>query len=473
MPTERGAAPSRTPWAGIAIVCAGVLPAPLDTSVNVAFPVITDAFALPLREIQWVVIAFVLAQSSLTIVFGRLGDLHGHRRIFRAGMIACALAHLAAALAPTFGWLLAARVLQGAAVGLAMSCGPALVSLMVPPEQKRRALGVFVTATSLGMAIGPLAGGVLIHWLGWPGVFWFRVPLALLVLCLLPLVPGPWRPPADADADADADAASRPSAPHAAPHPPTGFDTWGAVLLTVSLGCLVLLLTQATRPDAGALLAISLAAATALSVSAFVRHASRHPAPVLRTAPFRSARFSAVQAGSVVINFACFSIMLLIPYVLSATPGTSISAAGVLLAFYPVGLVLGGLCASRLGHRVTSTGLMHAGTLLAAIGLATIAAVVARDGLAPLVAALLLTGLGHGAFQVGCMDVTTTLLPPEERGVAGSLVSVTRLLGIVLGATGIGWLHAATARFDLTFSVLGGGLFLYAVVGILTRRRSS
>ncbi|HOA93574.1 MAG TPA: hypothetical protein PKJ79_07390, partial [Quisquiliibacterium sp.] len=79
---------------------------------------------------------------------------------------------------------------------------------------------------------------------------------------------------------------------------------------------------------------------------------------------------------------------------------------------------------------------------------------------------------GHGAFQVGCMDLTTSLLPAEERGVAGSLVSVTRLIGIVLGATGIGWLHAATTRFEITFTVLGGGLILYAVVGILTRRRS-
>lgn len=445
------------PWAGIVIVCAGVLPAPLDTSVNVAFPVITEAFALPLREIQWVVIAFVLAQSSLTIVFGRLGDLHGHRRIFTAGMIASALAHLAAALAPTFGWLLAARVLQGAAVGLAMSCGPALVSLMMPPEQKRRALGAFVTATSLGMAIGPLAGGVLIHWLGWPGVFWFRVPLALLVLCLLPLVPRPWQPAG--------------ASPGVAPRPPA-FDLLGAVLLTLSLGCLVLLLTQATRPDAGAVLSLSLCAVTAASVFGFVRHESRHPAPVLRMAPFRSARFSAIQAGSVAINFACFSIMLLIPYVLSSAPGTSISAAGVLLAFYPIGSVLGGVVASRLGHRVTSATLMHAGMLLAALGLSAIAAVVARDGQTALVAALLLTGLGHGAFQVGCMDLTTSLLPAEERGVAGSLVSVTRLIGIVLGATGIGWLHAATTRFEITFTVLGGGLILYAVVGILTRRRS-
>ncbi len=463
MTSATGPADARIPWAGITIVCAGALPAPLDTSVNVAFPVITEAFALPLREIQWVVIAFVLAQSSLTIVFGRLGDLHGHRRIFTAGMAACALAHLAAALAPTFGWLLTARVLQGAAVGLAVSCGPALVSLMVPPEQKRRVLGIYVTAMSLGMAIGPLAGGALIQWLGWPGVFWFRVPLALLVLFLLPLVPGPWRPAATNAADQTS------CAP--APARPAPFDGLGALLLTLSLGCVVLLVTQATRAGSGTVLPLALLAAAALSVTTFVRHESRHPAPVLRMTPFRSLRFAAIQAGSVTINFACFSILLLIPYVLSATPGTTIATAGVLLAFYPGGSVIGGLLASRLGHRVASTPLMHAGMLLAAIGLTAIAAVVANGGLALLVAALLLTGLGHGAFQVGCMDLTTTLLPPEERGVAGSLVSVTRLIGIVLGATGIGWLHAALGRFEVTFTVLGGGLILYAVVGILTRRR--
>ena len=100
----------------LAVICLGSLVAPLDTTVNTAFPVITGAFGLALRDIQWVVIPFVLAQTSLALVFGHLGDRIGHRRVFAAGMAACVLGHLAVALAPDFPLLVAGRVLQGMAV---------------------------------------------------------------------------------------------------------------------------------------------------------------------------------------------------------------------------------------------------------------------------------------------------------------------------------------------------------------------
>jgi MFS family permease len=440
---------------GLAIVCLGALVAPFDTTVNTAFPVITAAFDLAPRDIQWVVIAFVLSQSTLALVFGHLGDRFGHRRIFAIGLAASVLAHAAVALAPDFPTLVATRVLQGMAVGIAVSCAPALATLLYPPSDKARVLALYAAALSLAMAVGPLLGGLLLQAFGWPGVFWFRVPLALAALLLVPLLP------------------RLPRLPRADGGRGEGFDWVGAVGLAAVLTCIVLSLVELTRPGELRPRAIPLIVAGIVGAVLFVRHESRTAHPVLRMAPFRSRRFSGIQGASVAINFACFGNLLLLPYVLTGEAGASIAAAGLLLSTYPGGAVLGSLLAGRLALGWPQARLMAVGLGIAAAGLLLSAAVLTVSPL-PLLAltvGMAASGVGQGLFQVGYMDATTTLLPIEERGIAGSLVGVTRLLGIVLGATGIGWLQGLTGGYGWTFLVLGGGLALFAAAFAVTGRR--
>jgi len=400
----------RSPVVGLVLVCAGALVGPLDTAVNVAFPAITGAFGLPLRAIQWIVISFVVAQSVFTLVFGRLGDLFGHRRIFAIGMAACALAHFAMGFAPSYGWLVAMRAVQGVAVGVAVACAPALATLLFPPQDKRRVLAVYVATFSFGLALGPLAGGALVDWLGWPGVFWFRAPLALLVLLLLPLLADVQAPRAQA---AEAEAARPADLP-----------------------------VNTATPDRG-------------------RGAI--------AAGLRSRAFVATQLGSVVINFTCFSILLLVPYAVARWPGQSVAASGALLALLPGGSLLGGLLAGRAARVPSSTAMIRAGLGTAALGLLLTAWLLPLQAAAALGAALLTTGLGMGVFQVGYMDATTSLLPPQDRGLAGALVTVTRLLGIVLGVTGIGALHEAMGSFAQPIAAMGATLLLAAALAWLVR----
>src|SRR5262245_65511020 len=114
------------PHLALAVVLAGALIAPLDSGVNVAFPAITTAFSLDLPEIRWLVMLYVLTYGSLMIVGGRLGDLHGYRRVFGTGLCVVAVSFSACALAPAYDILLAARVGQGLGVALVLGCGPAL-----------------------------------------------------------------------------------------------------------------------------------------------------------------------------------------------------------------------------------------------------------------------------------------------------------------------------------------------------------
>ena len=203
------------------VVALGTLVVPFDSSVNFAFPFITRAFGLPIPAIQWVVIAYTLTYAALMLVFGRVGDMLGYRRIFLAGSLWSAVAFVLCALAPSYGALLAARVLQGVGAALVLSCGPALATSLHPESARTRILGIYTMAIGIGGALGPLIAGLLVPLIDWPAVFWFRAPLALSAFLLAWLLP------------ADARPAHR-----------ERFDAAGGVLLVLAISAMLLALNQ-------------------------------------------------------------------------------------------------------------------------------------------------------------------------------------------------------------------------------------
>src|SRR5271157_1064253 len=169
---------------GVLVVALGTLVVPFDSTVNFAFPYITRAFGLPIPAIQWVVIAYTLTYAALMLVFGRVGDMLGYRRIFLVGSAWSAVAFVLCALAPSYGALLAARVLQGVGAALVLSCGPALATGLYPETARIRILAVYTMVIGIGGALGPPLAGWLVPVWDWPAVFWFRAPLALAAFLL-------------------------------------------------------------------------------------------------------------------------------------------------------------------------------------------------------------------------------------------------------------------------------------------------
>src|SRR5215471_128054 len=151
------------PYLGLAIVGLGASLAPLDIAVNVALPAITAHFQLALRDVQWLVICYVLVYGSLMLVCGKLGDLFGYRLIFRIGLVISAIGCAACAMAPDWPLFLWARAGQGIGTALALSCTPALATSVYPAEQRLKALAGFSMAMSLASAVGPFLGGILVQ----------------------------------------------------------------------------------------------------------------------------------------------------------------------------------------------------------------------------------------------------------------------------------------------------------------------
>ena len=164
------------------IAATGAFVVSLDSTVNVAFPAMAAAFAIPPERVRWVIIAYVFSYAITSFVAGALADRVGHGRVFRAGLAFSASAFLLAGIAPTFGWLLVARVVQGLGGGCVYGTAPGIVTLIATPETRGRALGFLNAGMGLGFSAGPLIAGVLVGVFGWPSIFLVRLPLALVAL---------------------------------------------------------------------------------------------------------------------------------------------------------------------------------------------------------------------------------------------------------------------------------------------------
>ncbi|MBL8381683.1 MAG: MFS transporter [Burkholderiales bacterium] len=432
------AAPPRA-LAALAIVGLGASIAPLDFSVNVAFPAITRAFALDTRAIRWVAVCYVLTYGSLMLAFGALGDRIGHLRVFRAGVLLGALAFTLCALAPGFGWLLAARVLQGIAVALTLSCAPALATALFEESRRTWALSAYSGMSAFAGVVAPLVGGASIAALDWPGVYWFRVPIVLAAFFCAPLV-----------------ARARAAPPARAPG---AFDVLGAAMLAAAMA-LLLLGPSLLRPQGGAWPAAPLAGLGLAIFVAFVWRERGRAQPFLPHAVARHPDFVLPNLGSIVVQFTCFAIPLVVPYYMVRMGGWGPLQSGALLAFWAAGALLGSAFAARLVGALGVRRAAFAGACVVASGLAAIALWGAAPAFVPMVACFVFQGVGIGLYQVAYTDIVVAALPRAARGVAGSLTMVTRTIGIVSGASAWTWIQATFEARALAAGAAPGPAFM-------------
>jgi len=452
-----------SPLRSLLIVGLGTIVVPLDSAVNIDFPAIVARFDLPIPMIQWIVVAYVLTQTSLMLTFGRIGDILGYRRVFLVGTGFSALAFVACALAPTYPALIAARIAQGIGAGLILSCGPALATSLFPEAMRAEILGRYMAMFGIGSALGPSVFGILVeHW-GWSAVFSVRAPIAATAFLLA------WTLPRSARA-----ATAEP------------FDGAGGALLALALAFLLLTLNRLRTLGPEVLV---FGAIAALCCWLFYRREQRFPRPIIDFRYFRDRGFTIINIANALVNLAAFAIMLLAPFYLSRVPGLSLPMAGFVLAASPFAMIFAAPLAGRLARRVAATGgtnrsphtIAIAGAALSSLGLFGIAlAAGGAPHLGWLMAAMMLQGFGVGLFQVAYFDIVTGAIPPQNRGVAGALGMATRTIGTVSGATllmlifqtlrGDGGPDGFGGAFQATFAIAAALPAAMAAIQVLVRR---
>jgi EmrB/QacA subfamily drug resistance transporter len=412
------------PWLVITTTILASSLAFIDGSVvNVALPAIGASLHGGAAGLQWVINAFLLPLSALLLFGGAAGDRFGKRRLLIAGVALFGVASIACAAAPTLGWLLAARFLQGVGAAMLMPNSLAILGVSFSGEAKGRAVGIWAAAGAIGGAIGPVIGGWLTDLWSWRAIFLINIPLVAAAVVLAYLY---------VSADEE-----NPSSP---------VDLPGSILATAALGVTTWALTEGSALGWSFTAFAGTAAGLLLLVGfVFVEH-RRGDKAMMPVALFGSPVFVGLSVLTFLLYGALGGLFVLVPYLLIEAHGYSAAEAGA--ALLPLPLIIGvfspaaGALAAKIGARLP----LIAGPLIVAAGCALAllmgtgqsywfsvlpAMVVIALGMALAVAPLTSTVLS----SVDTRHVGTASGINSAIARTGGLVT-TALVGAVLSATG-------------------------------------
>jgi EmrB/QacA subfamily drug resistance transporter len=402
----------------------------LGTSIaNVGLPTLTQAFTASFQEVQWVVLAYLLAITALIVSVGRLGDITGRRRLLLAGILVFTVASALCGFAPTLWLLVAARAAQGLGAAIMMALAVAFVGETVPSDRTGSAMGLLGTMSAIGTALGPSLGGVLIAGFGWPALFLVNVPLGILTLALahrfLPI-------------DRRAKKSGR-----------TGFDHPGTLLLALTLVAYALAMTTG-RGDFGSLNVVLLLA-SALGVGAFVLAERRAASPLVRLAMFRNPVLSAGFAMSALVTTVVMATLVVGPFHLSGALALDAAGVGLVMSSGPIVAALTGVPAGRAVDRYGANRMSVVGLVAMAVGASILALLPTRFGVPGYVAPLVVVTAGYALFQAANNTAVMTSIRPDQRGVVSGMLNLSRNLGLITGASMMGTVFAlGSATTDIT-----------------------
>jgi EmrB/QacA subfamily drug resistance transporter len=432
----------------LAICCASMIVVVMDISiVNVALPTIRRDLHASVSGLQWTVDAYTLVLASFLVLAGSTADRVGRKRIFQIGLVIFGLGSLSCALAPSIGWLVAARALQAVGGTMLNPVAMAIIATtFVEPAERARAIGVFGSMSGLSLALGPILGGALVDGLGWRSVFWINVPIvALAIVAVAVFVP-----------ESRAARARR-------------FDPVGQLLMILVLGSVVYAIIESERRGWSSPVILVLLAVAVVSAVGIIGYERRRVDPLLELRLFRSVPFSSAILMALFALCAFGAFLFVSQLYLQDVRGVSALVAG--LCLLPVGVLIVVL-SPRTGRVVGARGprlpLVISGTALALGGAASLWI----GATTPLVAVLgiyLLFGIFMGTINPPITNTAVSGMPRSMAGVATSLASAGRQTGTSLGVAIAGTI-VGSARGPVEFTSAAHGVWWLTLalgVGIL------
>ena len=431
---------------GLAAICFGFFMVILDTSVvNVALPAMQRDLHGSLEGLQWVVNGYTLVFASLLLSAGTLGDRLGHKRTFLMGYVLFTGASFLCSLAPSLTILITARVLQGVGPALLV---PGSLSLIThgfqDPGKRARAVGVWVGSSGVGLAGGPVIGGLLVETLGWRSIFLLNVPFGLLALALTLCFVN--------------------ETPHATE---LKRDLWGQACVIVVLTTLTYALIEG-RSEGWTSFQIVIMFLLCIGASGgFLLIEMRHRTPVLPLHFFSSAAFTVPILVGCLLNFGLYGLLFVLSLFFQDIHHYPAALAGaqllpITVATGSTALVSGGLTA-RLGTRLPMIGGLVAGCI------GTLLLLVGETGntLLLLVVGEIITGLGCGMTVPAMTTAILNAVPRSQVGVASALLNASRQLGGVLGVAILGSILGSLSERSAFLAGMHIALLLVALLFLL------
>ncbi|MEX0901648.1 MAG: MFS transporter [Pseudohongiellaceae bacterium] len=388
----------------LAMVLLNAYATPLMLSAtNVALPAISTYFSLSAVGFSWIPMAYLMASAMFVLIFGRVSDLVGRKRIFLLGTLAVVLTSLFTAFSQSAGMLLTGRFLQGFSAAMLYATQMAIVSSVYPANQRGRVIGLVVSAVYLGLATGPLLGGLVTDWFGWRANLVLHVPLAAIVLLIgWVRVEDEWRQD------------------DAAP-----IDIPGALIYATAIALLCWGVTQLPRASAYMTLTASFA-----SIVLFARHARKATHPIWDVSLFFGNRvFTLSSLAAVIMYTATYANIVLLSLFLQQIKGLSATATGLVLMVQPMTMALLSPVAGRVSDYLEPRWVASTGMAVTAAGLWQLSILTGQSPLSAVVLALLLTGVGFSLFSSPNANAIMGSVETSHYGSASGAVATTRILG--------------------------------------------
>jgi EmrB/QacA subfamily drug resistance transporter len=415
-------------WA-LASLSLSMLLSSLGTSIaNVGLPTLAQVFNASFQHVQWIVLAYLLAITTLIVSVGRLGDITGRRRLLLAGIGLFTLASALCGFAPTLWMLIGARALQGIGAAIMMALTMAFVGETVTKAKTGSAMGLLGTMSAIGTAMGPSLGGLLIDGFGWQAIFLITVPLGLLTLVLAHRYL-----PADRQ---------KPKTDRA------GFDPLGTLLLALTLAAYALAMTLGRGSFGPFNIALLLAAGGGACLFLFTE--ARVTSPLIRLAMFRDPVLSGSLAMSLLVATVIMATLVVGPFYLAHGLGLDAVLVGLVLSVGPFVAALTGVPAGRIADRFGAQRMTLAGLAAMATGCLTLSVLPETFGIGGYLLPMVVITLGYALFQTANNTAVMADVQPDQRGVISGMLNLSRNLGLITGASALGAVFAlASASVDI------------------------
>jgi EmrB/QacA subfamily drug resistance transporter len=427
--------------------------------VSTALGTIRADLGASIEQLEWTVNSYTLSFAVLLMTGAALGDRFGRRRIYIAGIGIFTVASAACALAPSIGWLIAARTIQGCGAALVMPLAVTQLSVAFPPEQRARALGAFSGVTALAVLLGPAIGGAIAGGLAWQWIFWLNVPIGLAIMPLiLRRLPESFGPR-------------------------TALDIGGLLLITGAALGVMWGLVRGNSAGWNSLEVIGAVMAGVVLAAAFVAWERRTGAPMLPLRLFQVRAFAAGNAAGFLFFASLYGSTFFLAQFLQIVLGYGPLGAGLRLLPWTVMLFISAPLAGVLVNRFGERAILVGGLLLQAIAMAWIG-LIALPGMAysELVAPLMIAGFGAAVIPAS-QNAVVSSVETSEIGKASGAFNMLRQLGAAFGVAilaavfaqvgGFGTAQAFVDGFAPAMEVSAGLSFLGAIVGMALPARQS
>jgi EmrB/QacA subfamily drug resistance transporter len=421
-------------WYVLSAVGMGVFLATIDGSiVNISLPTLVSSFQTDFALVQWVVLAYLLTVTTLLLGVGRLADIYGKKPIYTTGFVVFTLGSVLCGLSPTIYTLIGFRVLQAVGAAMIMALGMAITTEAFPPSERGRALGISGTIVSVGIALGPTLGGLIVKNLSWHWIFFVNLPVGIIGTWMVVRYVPAFRPPGG-----------------------QRFDYWGALTLCVSLLSLLVALTLGQRLGFGDRTVLLLAGMWIIFLAAFIYIELRTEQPMIDLHLFQRSLFSVSLATGFMIFICLAGTTVLMPFYAENVLGYDPQQTGLLMATIPVALGIIAPVSGSLSDRFGSRLITVTGLAVLAAGFLAVSTLDAGTTTWGYILRFLPIGLGMGIFQSPNNSAIMGAAPRDRLGIASGMLAMTRTLGQTTGIAVLGALWAAQVFKHAGGMVAGG-----------------